>query len=193
MRIVTRSFILRPDDRPDPVFSAYHLRHREAARTQAADAPHFDLPREGSRYPRSSLPALEAAKWVEAHAPGAFEAYDLALLEAFFGRSEDISDAERLVSLGRSAGVDPAGLREALAAQVHRRAVFTDHVEATERWGIHGVPAVLVPGVPPIIGAVPYAHYQQAVCQALHAGGPAEERDPETGKIIVGRGSAYLK
>ncbi len=193
MRVVTRAFILRPDERPNPVFTAYHLSHREAARTQDADAPHFDLPREGSPYPRSSLPALEAAKWVEAHAPEAYAAYDLALLKAFFGRSEDISDPERLVAIGEAVGLSPAGLREALAAQVHRQAVFEDHAMATEQWGIHGVPAVLVPGLPPIIGAVPYAHYQQAVLQALRGGGPADERDPETGKIILVRGSAYLR
>jgi len=58
---------------------------------QDTDAPTFHLPAAGDRYPRSSLPALEAATWVRESHPVLFPAFDLALFEAFFGRTEDIS------------------------------------------------------------------------------------------------------
>lgn len=161
-----RNFVLVGEDRADRRFSDYHLAHRHTAAVQDADAPTFHLPAVGDRYPRSSLPALEAATWVRETHPMLFPAFDLALFEAFFGRTEDISDPEMLAHLGASVGLDPSALHEALLSGKSRRTVMQEHLEASDL-GIHGIPTILIPGSAPIVGAVPYADLKRAVETAL--------------------------
>lgn len=161
-----RCFVLVAEDRANRRFSDYHLSHRHAAEVQDTDAPKFHLPTVGDRYPRSSLPALEAATWVRETHPGLFSAFDLALFEAFFGRTEDISDPGVLVHLGASVGLDTSTLRGVLASGTHRRTVMQEHLEASDQ-GIHGIPTVLIPGRPSIVGAVPYPDLKRAVETAL--------------------------
>lgn len=163
-----RNFILVADDRSDRRFSDYHLAHRQAAAVQETDAPQFHLPAAGDRYPRSSLPALEAATWVRETHPELFPVFDLALFEAFFGRTEDISDAETLARVGASVGLDPSALRAALLSGTSRRTVMQEHLEASDL-GIHGIPTLLIPGCAPIVGAVPYADLERAVEAALNS------------------------
>jgi predicted DsbA family dithiol-disulfide isomerase len=149
------------------VFTDYHLMHRRAAAAQAPDAPHFDIPPAGTPYPRSSLPALEAAAWsVEAH-PDRAAAFDLALFEAFFGRTRDISDPEVLADVAHTAGMDGADLRAALHEGRCRGQVHAQHLEAV-RQGVHAIPAVLVPGRPPVVGAVASPELRRVVEDALH-------------------------
>lgn len=157
-----RNFILVADDRQDRKFSDYHLAHRQAAAIQDTDAPLFHLPAAGDRYPRSSLPALEAATWVRETHLGLFPGFDLALFEAFFGRTEDISDPEILARLAASVGLDASALRGALLSGTSRRTVMQEHLEASDL-GIHGIPTLLIPGCAPIVGAVPYADLERAV------------------------------
>jgi len=161
-----RSFVLVPEDRADRAFTEYHRAHRRAAADQEADAPAFHLPAAGDRYPRSSWPALEAAAWARDVDAGRFLAFDLGLFEAFFGRSEDVSDPAVLARLARAAGLDGAGLAEVLAQRRYQPRVREEHLEAVGL-GIRGVPAFLVPGQPPIVGAVPYAELRRAVDRAL--------------------------
>ncbi len=154
------------EDRGDRTFTEYHRAHRDAARRQDGDAPAFELPEVGAPYPRSSLPALEAAAWaLECH-PASFPAFGQALFEAFFGRTEDISDPAVLAKIATAVGLGPAALEEALASRAYRRIVLQEHLEASNR-GIHGVPAVLIAGQDAIIGAVPYATLRQAVEDGL--------------------------
>lgn len=186
-----RNFILRPEDRADRTFTEYHRAHRLAAGAQDTDSPTFHIPAVGDRYPRGSLPALEAATWVrEVHAE-IFPAFDLALFEAFFGRTEDISHHEVLERLVASVGLEPSALRTALSMGRYRPIVLQEYLEATNQ-GIHGVPAILIPGQAPIVGAVPYADLKRAVEYALtgRPGGPRV--DPASGAAIIQEGSAQF-
>jgi len=106
-----RNFILVPEDRADRTFTDYHRAHRHAAGAQDADSPVFQIPAVGDRYPRGSLPALEAATWVREVHPEAFPAFDLALFEAFFGRTEDISGPEVLERIAALVGLERSALR----------------------------------------------------------------------------------
>ncbi len=144
----------------------------------------------GARYPRSSLPALEAATWVRERHPSVFRAFDRALFQAFFERTEDISDPRVLAKAAASVELDPAAVEEALASRVYRRIVMQEHHEASER-GIRGIPAILIGGQDPIIGAVPYAELRQAIENGLarttgaqQEGRPAAggRRDPRKGE-----------
>ncbi len=180
-----KSFVLVAEERSDRTFTEYHRAHRDAARRQNDDAPPFQLPPVGARYPRSSLPALEAATWVrERHAAG-FPAFDRALFEAFFERTEDISDPAVLGRIAASAGLDPAALGEALAGHAYRRIVLQEHLEASDR-GIRGIPAILIAGQDPIIGAVPYVDLRQAVEGGVAKNAGATSRNREAGRRDTG-------
>lgn len=186
-----RNFVLVPEDRPDRTFSDYHRAHRHAAAGQGTDSPVFQIPAPGDRYPRSSLPALEAATWVREFHPESFPLFDLALFEAFFARTEDISDPAVLDRIVASVGLDPSALRSALGSGEFRPVVWQEYLEATSQ-GIHGIPTILIPGQAPIVGAVPYGDLKRAVERAFTGAREGPWVDPVSGAIIVQEGSAQF-
>ena len=122
-----RDFVLVPEDRADRTFRDYHRAHRQAAATQDDDAPRFQIPDAGDPYPRCSLPALEAAAWVRDTYPEAFPAFDAALFEAFFGRTEDISDLAVLGRLAVQCGLDTTALSCVVREGRYRERVLAQH------------------------------------------------------------------
>jgi predicted DsbA family dithiol-disulfide isomerase len=172
LRTAHRSFVLVPEDRIDRTFRDYHRAHRQAAARQDEDAPRFQIPDAGHPYPRCSLPALEAGIWVRDTYPDRFAAFDLAVFEAFFSRTEDISDLEVLRRLADRCGLDGAALAEVVREGRCRERVLAEYQEALDM-GIRGVPAVAIPGGPPIVGAVPYPDLRRAIETALRGSGRA--------------------
>jgi predicted DsbA family dithiol-disulfide isomerase len=168
LRVTRRSFVLLSEERADRIFRDYHRAHRQSATTQGEDAPRFQIPEAGDPYPNCSLPALEAATWVREDHSDRFRAFDLAIFEAFFGRTEDISDPTVLEQVGTECGIDSNAMREALESHQYRERVLQEDREA-RTLGIRGVPAILIPGRQPIVGAVPYMELKQAVESALQA------------------------
>lgn len=166
LRVEVKSFVLIAEDDPGRRFREYHRAHRRAAADQDADAPHFAVPPVGHPYPRSSLPALEAGAWLRAVQPERFDAFDLAVFEAFFGRVRDISDPDVLAELAAGVGADGPALLEALRTRRYRPTVLQEHRQALE-CGIQAIPAILVPGRAPIVGAVPYPDLRQALAGSL--------------------------
>jgi len=158
--------VLVPEDRPDRTFREYHRAHRQAAAAQDADAPPFQIPEVGHPYPRWSLPALEAATWVRDTCPDQFPAFDMALFEAFFSRTEDISNPEVLGRLASLCGLDARALSQVIGEERFRGRVLAEHRGALAS-GIHAVPAVILPSRPPIMGAVPYAELRREVDAVL--------------------------
>ena len=191
MAVRHRAFILLPQDNPAARFTEYHLAHRRAAATQESDAPPIDLPAAANPYPSSSLPALEAACWVRRYRPDRFPAFDLALYRAFFGATRDVGDAAELLGIAAEVlGGDAGDLAAALRAGSLRPAILAEHREAVERWGIRGIPAVIVGDAEPMVGAVPYGHYRAAVLAAL--GEPlTDPSDPPSGRILQ-TGTVYF-
>ena len=186
-----RSFLLRPEERTGRTFAEYQRTGRRAAGEQDVDSPSFHIPAVGDPYPRGSFPALEAAAWVREHHAKAFPAFDLALFEAFFGRAEDISDRLVLERIAAAVGLDPSGLTTAVSTGKYRPTVMQEHLEATSQ-GIHGVPTVLIPGQPPIVGAVPYDHLKRAVERGLTGDSAGPRVDPVTGRIVIQEGNAQF-
>lgn len=154
-----KAFLLRPEENPQARFTAYQLQHRQAARQLTG--LEFHVPLVGDPYPRSSFPALEAAKWVEARDPERFSLFDLAVFEAFFGKTQDIGDPEVLAEIAQSVGIANQGLREALRDRTYEDAVWNDHREAMVR-DIHSIPTVVI-GDAVISGAVPIGEYRTAL------------------------------
>lgn len=180
-----------PEERGDRVFTDYHRAHRHAAGAQDADSPAFQIPAAGGRYPRGSLPALEAATWVREVHPGLFAPFDLALFEAFFGRTEDISDPKVLEKIAGAVGLEPLALRAALSTGRYRSIVLQEYLEATNR-GIHGIPTVLIPDQAPLVGAALYTDLKCAV-QSAFASRLAKPRvDPASGNVLIQEGSAQF-
>jgi predicted DsbA family dithiol-disulfide isomerase len=166
VRPVRRTFILVPPGGGREVFDDYVLKHRAMAARHLPQA-RFDMPAPGAPYPASSLPALLAQKGVDLHRPERGDAFEMALFEAFFGRSEDVSDPEVLSRLATRAGLDPGEVRSYLQDAEVERQVYADHREAVEELKISGIPTVVVPGLAPIVGAVPADFYREAFRAAL--------------------------
>ena len=186
-----RNFVLVPEQRADRTFTDYQRAHRRAAGAQDTDSPAFQIPAVGDRYPCGSLPALEAATWVREVHSELFATFDLALFEAFFGRTEDISDPKVLERIAGSVGLEPSALRVALAAKRYRPVVLQEYLEATSR-GIHGIPTIVIPDQAPLVGAVPYADLKRAV-ESAFTGRPAGPRvDLATGTIIIQEGNVQF-
>jgi predicted DsbA family dithiol-disulfide isomerase len=162
VELVHRAFLLRPEEQ-ERRFSEYNLEHRRAAR-QLTGLP-FALPPVGAPYPRSSFPALEAAAWVKRQHPDRFEAYDLAVYEAFFRDTRVISDPDVLADLAAGLDLDPTPLRAALETHQYREALWADYREALGL-RINSIPTVLI-GSTRISGAVPYEEYLRAARQSL--------------------------
>ena len=159
-----------PEARTDRTFREYHRAHRQAAATQGDDAPSFAIPNVGDPYPRCSFPALEAAVWVRKNSPERFPAFDMALFEGFFGRNEDISDPTILVRLAEQCGLSGRALIDALRDGSCREQVVVESREAG-RLAITAIPTVVLPGRPPVVGAVAYADLRRAIGAALCGNG----------------------
>lgn len=171
MRLVRRPFVLVPPGRGREIFDDYVLRHRAMAARQEPGA-RFDLPAPGSPYPASSLPALLVQKGTDLQFPERADALELALFEAFFGRSEDVSDLEVLARVGETAGIDAEQVRGFLVDAEIEQIVRREHHEAVEQFGVTGIPTVVLPGQPPIVGAVPADFYREALRAALEGRRP---------------------
>ena len=182
VEITHRAFILLAEDQKR-TFTPYYLQHRRAAR-QMTGLP-YDLPPVGAHYPLSSMASLEASKWVEANHPEQFRAYDLALYEAFFQHTRDISDTTVLVELAQAQGLPGEALAEALGAHAFREAVWADHRAALEA-AVTSIPTVVM-GPYAVSGAVPYEDYEQVARALLEGGGgddPAAKRAPRRPLIM---------
>ncbi len=90
----------------------------------------------------------------------------MTLFEAFFSRTEDISNSEVLGRLASLSGLSADALSQVIGEERSRDRVLAEHRGALAS-GIHAVPAVILPGRPPIMGAVPYAVLRREVDAAL--------------------------
>lgn len=160
--ITHRAFILRPDHNPDATFLDYHLQHRQRAR-EMTGLP-FALPKPGTKYPTSSFPAQQAAKWTQLHEPESFDKFDAALFSAFLERAEDISNLDILAEIATHVGInDVIALKAAVDDEQIRNEVMSDH-HGAQRLGINGIPAVVI-GNQIITGAVPIDAYRESLEQ----------------------------
>jgi predicted DsbA family dithiol-disulfide isomerase len=173
IEVVERFFPLRAGIQEHPEFTEYIISHRHAASEQlktdpeVKNPPTFSIPPLGAPYPRSSMPALEAAAFVQRNYPDRFDAFDLALFQAFFTRHEDISNIDFLVRLAFDYNISMETLREALESRQFEETIMKDYRIATGEFGVTGIPTVILPDQFPIVGAVPTSQYREAVQLAI--------------------------
>lgn len=151
LEIHHRAFLLVPREGSRPVFTDYHLAHRQAA-AERTGLP-FALPRVGDPYPLSSWPAQRAALWIRKYHPERFDEFDEALFRAFFERNRDIANTEVLSEI--------SGLPE--LGMATEEEVADEHGEAIDL-GIHSIPSVVI-GNRVVAGAVEYEVYRAAISQ----------------------------
>jgi predicted DsbA family dithiol-disulfide isomerase len=157
-----RAYLLLPGEGQRPAYDDYVISHRKRA-AEMEPTLGFAIPEVGQPYPRSSLPAQCVAAAVTEHHPDRMDDLEDSLFRAMFVELRDISSAEVLAGCVRHAAVpDPEKVVEcALADDSFRETVFAQHEEALAE-GVHGIPALVVPGYAPITGAVPLEPLQRA-------------------------------
>lgn len=168
LRIRWRTFLLYPEE-GERYMSAEVARAWQGAQEEEPEAPFARWPA-GRALPRSSLPAQEAAKAALRQGEDALWRLHPLLFKAYFARSADISDEETLLALAAEAGLDVPRLRQDLASGECARETLEEHETAFERYGVSGVPTVIVDGGFPLLGALPLEMYRRAIERALASG-----------------------
>jgi len=127
----------------------------------------FAIPKPGQKYPSSSWnPQLFAMRVADSF-PQRLEATEDALFGAMFRELRDISDPAVLRDVARKVEVPEVEVDAAIRDPQLRERARAEHLEGEEA-GITGIPALVIPGLPPITGAVPVDVYRQALQHALH-------------------------
>jgi predicted DsbA family dithiol-disulfide isomerase len=175
LRFERRTFLLAPRDGQRPAYDEYVVSHRVRA-AQLAPELGFAIPRVGMPYPRSSWPAQLLAMRVNDLRHPRLAALEDQLFGAMFRELADISDPAVLRRCAVAAGVPPEDVDLAQDDAGLKERARREHAEAQEE-GIDGIPGLLVPGLPPISGAVPVDLYRRALQHALSREG--EDAPPE--------------
>jgi predicted DsbA family dithiol-disulfide isomerase len=106
--------------------------------------------------------AQELASWAESQ-PGGKAIHD-ALFRAYFVDAKNIGDADVLVSIAESVGLDSQKAREVIEKRTHKAAVDADW-EKSRRYGVTGVPTFVMRNRG-VVGAQPYDVLEELVRSA---------------------------
>ncbi|MBF5042340.1 DsbA family protein [Simulacricoccus sp. 17bor-14] len=167
VRFERRVYLLLPGEGQRPVYDDYLIQHRLAARSREPSLG-WTIPEPGLPYPKSSVPAQLLALRVQQRTPERLEALEDALFRAVFVELADVAAPEVLRRCCTQAGVDTSEVEAALQDPALREQAFAEHAESQAHF-IQGIPALLLPGMRPITGAVDTEVYRQALRFALSA------------------------
>jgi predicted DsbA family dithiol-disulfide isomerase len=103
--------------------------------------------------------AQELGKWAESQPGG--EAIHDALFKAYFVDGRNIGDADVLLDVAKSVGLDPAQAREVIEKRTFEAAVDADW-QKSRQYGVTGVPTFVL-GDRGVVGAQPYEALEQLV------------------------------
>jgi predicted DsbA family dithiol-disulfide isomerase len=134
---------------------------RESIRQRGAEVG-FTFRREGRGRIWNTFDAHRLLHWAGLEHADKQHALKKALLEAYHGRAENVSDAEVLVRVAAGVGLDAARARAILVSDE-----YADAVRGTEQLylqsGIHSVPAVIINEKYLISGGQPADAFEQAL------------------------------
>lgn len=116
------------------------------------------LPFEPPRLLSNSRLAVEAAEF--ARDAGRHGEFHREVLAAYFARSEDIGHVDVLARAAEGIGLDPDGMRAALAGGAYAPRRQAAEVEA-RGLGVTGVPTFVFRGGPTIVGAQPLDQFRR--------------------------------
>lgn len=118
-------------------------------------------------YLYNSGPALEASEL--ARDKGVYDKMHNLLFKAYFNELKDISKREVLFDMALQVGIDPGELNDALDDGRYKKRLADTTTECREL-GISAVPAFIIDGSTPIIGAQPLDVFRAALSGATHQG-----------------------
>jgi predicted DsbA family dithiol-disulfide isomerase len=173
LRVEWRSFLLRPAPRPGRDLERFRAYTQSWLRPAAeADSGAFRVWEGDAGPPSHSVPAHVAAKAAASLGEDAFRRMHRQLLQAYFGESRDVSDADTLRAVWHEAGLPDAEFARTGDQALHAR-VLAEHHEALAS-GVTGVPAVRRAGDDAVIvGAQPTELYRRWVRRTLARAGAA--------------------
>lgn len=134
---------------------------RETIRARGAEVG-FTFKPEGRGRIWNTFDAHRLLHWAGEQGPDKQYALKKALLEAYHGRAENVSDAEVLVRACLAVGLDEARAREILGGDAYALAVRQNELQ-WQQAGISSVPAVIVNRQYLISGGQPVAVYVDAL------------------------------
>ena len=167
VRFLRRAYLLVSRDGQRPVYDDYVIAHRVRA-AQMLPELRFAIPKAGQKYPSSSWNAQLVAMRVAAVAPDRVDTLEDAVFGAMFRELRDISDPAVLRDCCRSVGVPEEEVETAIESEELRERAMAEHEEGEDA-GVTAIPALVIPNLPPITGAVPVDMYRQALRYALDA------------------------
>lgn len=161
-----RSFELRPAGSPPipPEYAARIAQSRPAFAAAMKNDHGVDIV--PGPFGIDARPSLILDKYADAHGRGA--EFHIAVLEAYWLRGEDISDAVVLSRIAVGVGL-PADALQAATADTKYAAQVDADISQARAYGLSGVPATVFAGKYLVSGAQPYAYFASAVRKA--AGG----------------------
>ena len=160
-----RAYLLVPGEGRRPAYDEYVISHRVRA-AQMNPELGFAIPKVGQKYPRSSVPAQLVAAAVQEEHPERLEALEDVLFGAMFRELRDISDPAELRACALAAGLLEALVDRALLDTALRDRVFAEHQEGLEA-GVHGIPALVLPGYAAVTGAIPLDVLRRAFSEVV--------------------------
>jgi predicted DsbA family dithiol-disulfide isomerase len=108
--------------------------------TRGADFKLWDHPEVTSR----SLKAFQAAKCAQVQGNHLFDTFHMLLFEAFHREPKDTTCDSVLEDMARKATMDVEQFLEDLRSEKSRQLVGQDHSEAEEKYGVFGVPTLII-------------------------------------------------
>jgi predicted DsbA family dithiol-disulfide isomerase len=165
VRFVRRAYLLVPREGQRPFYDDYVISHRVRAAKMLPELG-FATPKPGQKYPSSSWNPQLLAMRVQDVLPQRLDATEDVLFGAMFRELRDISDPAVLRECARAAEFSEREVDAAIGSAELRDRARAEHIEG-EEGGLSGIPALVIPGLAPIIGAVPADMYRQALRHAL--------------------------
>jgi predicted DsbA family dithiol-disulfide isomerase len=146
------AFELNPDSTSDgePILQALSRKYgRSAAEMEAAQRNMMDIAEElglnfslmQERYTHNTFDAHRLVKW--AGEQDRQTDMKMAFFEAYFGRAENISDAEVLIGCAEKIGLDGAQAKDILKSDAYSEAVRADEARYQQA-GVSAVPAFII-------------------------------------------------
>jgi predicted DsbA family dithiol-disulfide isomerase len=161
-RIEWKSFLLRPYPSRKPLEEFRKYTESWLRPAAQPDAGSFRVWSTDEPPPSHSVPPAVAAKAAGRQGEEAFGRYHRSLMENYFHRNHDITDAANLLRIATETGLDVPAFVEALRDPALAREVVDEHNEAISM-GISGVPTVIVDGLWKLAGAQPLEIYRRVV------------------------------
>lgn len=164
VEISWKSYLLRPNKEPKPLDKFRRYTKSWARPAEQEDGGRFREWSTNEDPPSHSVPPAIALK--AAARQGKFDAYHVALMDAYFYANRNVTDIDTIVSIAVDCGIEREQFCLDLADEALVSEVVSDHNDAVQM-GITAAPTVVVDDILPIPGAQDLSFYRNVVNKRL--------------------------